>query len=48
MSLITALQRQRQVGLCELKAMVFFMVRFRTYIVRSCLKKRAAVILNVF
>lgn len=48
MSLITALQRQRQVGLCELIAMVFFMVSFRTYIVRSCLKKRAAVILNVF
>lgn len=47
MSLITALQRQRQVGLSELKAIVFFMVSFRTYIVRSCLNKTTTT-LNVF
>lgn len=46
MSLIIAL---KQVGLYDVKANLFFIVSFRTYIVRSCLNKTTtAAILSVF
>jgi hypothetical protein len=47
MSLITACKGQRQVGLCGLKAILFYVVSFRAYIVRSCLNE-TTMLLNVF